>query len=150
MKADFYIYGEGPLWSELIALSRDLQVENSVHFEGHCDDISRRLKNLDVLLMTSDHEGLPMILLEAMALKVPIIAHGVGGITELLDGGACGILVSNHNAAGYAESIQQLYKSQNQSHELTTRALSRVKTHYSAANNARKYLHQYEELTKTA
>ena len=44
--------------------------------------------------MTSDHEGLPMILLEAMALKIPVLAHAVGGIPKLLDYGNCGILIN--------------------------------------------------------
>ena len=56
-----------------------------VHFEGHRDDIQQQMLSLDLLVMPSDHEGLPMTLLEAMVLHTPIVAHAVGGIPNLLD-----------------------------------------------------------------
>lgn len=83
----FHIYGSGPLQETLATQVRENHADNYIHFEGHCDTIAQELQTLDTLLMTSDHEGLPMILLEAMSLKTPIIAHAVGGIPNLLDQG---------------------------------------------------------------
>jgi glycosyltransferase involved in cell wall biosynthesis len=60
--------------------------------------------------MTSDHEGHPMILLEAMCIKTPIIAHTVGGIPELLDHGKCGTLINTHTASAFAQTIIELIK----------------------------------------
>ncbi|MBK8163202.1 MAG: glycosyltransferase [Gammaproteobacteria bacterium] len=71
LKTSFHIFGDGPLREQLEQLSRDLATDRIVHFEGHCNNIHEELQKLDVLLMTSDHEGLPMILLEAMALELP-------------------------------------------------------------------------------
>ena len=101
----FYVIGDGPLREELESLSHKSGTERIVHFLGHQDDILRHIQDLDALMMTSDHEGLPMVLLEAMALRVPIIAHRTGGIPGLLDQGTCGILVDNQDPAAYARAI---------------------------------------------
>ena len=148
IQAEFHIYGDGPLRTQLEALSQELNTAKIIHFEGHCDDISKRLEKLDILMMTSDHEGLPMILLEAMALKVPVIAHATGGIPALLDNGNCGVLVKAHCPEGYAEEILHLSRSEAERSRLAEKALERVKSHYSAEANARNYIEQYSEIRK--
>jgi len=148
INANYYIFGDGPLRSELESLSRALNMDSIVHFKGHCDDIINRLQDLDILMMTSDHEGLPMVLLEAMALKVPIVAHATGGITVLLDNGSCGPLVRNHCPEGYAYEIHRLALSTSIPLELTDKAFERVRSHYSAERNARAYLSQYSEINR--
>ena len=149
LKAEFYIFGDGPLRSELETLSQELKTDSIIHFEGHCDDITKRLQNLDILMMTSDHEGLPMILLEAMALKVPVIAHATGGIPVLLNDGSCGALVLNHSPEGYAKEVHRLLQSVAVRSNLTKAALKRIKSRYSAGENAVRYLTQYNEVRKT-
>ena len=110
LQTSFHIFGDGPMHDQLVALSRALETEDIIHFEGHCDDILQKLKSIDALLMTSDHEGLPMVLLEAMAVYTPIIAHAVGGIPKLLDQGSSGILIQGHQPSDYAKAIYQLAK----------------------------------------
>jgi glycosyltransferase involved in cell wall biosynthesis len=63
---------------------------------------------MDCLALTSDNEGLPMVLLEALTLGVPVVAHAVGGLPEVLAGVTGQRLVSEHTAAGYAEAIAGL------------------------------------------
>jgi len=94
--AKFYIYGNGPLESQLKQTAKNLDIWNSIHFEGHCSNIHEKIASLDALLITSDHEGLPMTLLEAMALGTPVIAHAVGGIPQVLDN-HCGWLVNSQS-----------------------------------------------------
>lgn len=143
MKLRFHIYGEGPLLNELSILNDSLKTKDVVYFEGHCEHIVQKLTNLDALLMTSDHEGMPMILLEAMTLQVPIIAHAVGGIPSLLDQGSCGILVHDHTSAGYGEAIFQLLSQPDRQVTLKNNAYHRVRSVYSAENNALAYLSEY-------
>jgi len=143
----FHIFGDGPIRDELESLSQKLDTDSYVHFEGHCDDLGRKLHGMDMLLMTSDHEGLPMILLEAMALQVPVIAHAVGGIPALLDQGSCGILVREHNAAGYGEKIYQLARNQELRSIIRKSAQARINTCYSAERNANNYLLEYSAVT---
>ncbi|MDH5611272.1 MAG: glycosyltransferase [Gammaproteobacteria bacterium] len=148
LSINFHIYGDGPLKDDLKRLNIKSQTENIVHFEGHCDKLHAELKKMDALLLTSDHEGLPMILLEAMALKIPIIAHATGGIPDLLNHGKCGFLVNEHTAQGYAKKILQLYEQPEESSKKTLQAFVRVNNLYSGKENANKYSKEYKKLIK--
>jgi glycosyltransferase involved in cell wall biosynthesis len=139
----FYIYGDGPLRNELIELSNELDVSNIVHFKGHYPNIHQEMVNLDLLVMPSDHEGLPMTLLEAMALGVPVIAHAVGGIPKLLCGGICGTLIQENNPEPYAEAINSLLISPENIQNFITVARENVTHNYTSINNAYDYLNNY-------
>lgn len=141
--ASFHVYGDGPLRSELERLRDQLGLSNTVIFEGHCSDLPVQLAQLDVLMMTSDHEGLPMVLLEAMALGVPIVAHAVGGILELLDDGACGLLVKEQEAATYCQALESGFGNMEHLTVMAERAKTRAIQRYSASANAQFYIGQY-------
>ena len=146
LEASFHIYGDGPLREELESLNQKLNTENHIHFEGHTNDMYKELQQLDVLVVTSDHEGLPMIALEAMALQIPLVAHATGGIPTLLDHGTCGVLVHNHSPAGYAEAIYQLAIDNKKRSINAQNAFNQVTTAYSNDHNADKYLELYKNL----
>ena len=146
----FHIFGDGPLRHDLEKLAQKLKTENAIHFEGHRDDMRQKLSDLDVLLMTSDHEGLPMVLLEAMALQTPIVAHNVGGIPELLDHGNCGVLVSDHRPHAYADSLYELVINPEQRKLLTDNAFARANYSYSSEKNADAYLSIYQDTLRRA
>lgn len=146
LHCSFHIFGEGPLHSELTALSKKLRTNKIVYFEGHCDNMRKQLASLDALLITSDHEGLPMILLEAMSHKIPVISHAVGGIPATLDQGKCGILVSEQQAESYADAIYQLMNNSETRNDYINKAFNRVSSVYSSTNNADKYYLLYKQL----
>lgn len=148
IQVSFHIFGDGPLRDNLIKFSQELKTDDIVSFEGHCDNMAQALLGMDVLLMTSDHEGLPMILLEAMALQVPIIAHAVGGIPNLLDQGCCGVLVHKHNAEGYGEKLYQLLTNQSMCNNIQKNALAQATENYSAEKNARAYMKEYALISR--
>jgi glycosyltransferase involved in cell wall biosynthesis len=139
----FYIIGDGPLREELVLHSHESGTNRIVHFLGHQDDILRHIQNLDALMMTSDHEGLPMVLLEAMALRVPIIAHRTGGIPDLLDQGACGILIDDQDPQAYARAAMRLKENPELKALIVDKALTRVTGKYSAKKNAQAFLAEY-------
>jgi len=148
LHASFHVFGDGPLRSGLEELNHALDTDEIVHFEGQCEDIYEKLQEIDVLLMTSDHEGLPMVLLEAMAAGVPVIAHAVGGIPVLLDHGSSGILVHDHSSSGYAREICKLAGSPAIYSEIIRNAMNRIKEEYSSSRNARAYLQVYTEIMR--
>ncbi len=146
LKISFQIYGDGPLLNTLQTRIEVLQANDYIHLHGHCDNIVEKLQTLDALLMTSDHEGLPMVLLEAMCLQTPVIAHAVGGIPHLLEQGRCGTLVHNHSAQAFADAISNLIAQPEQHQQLAQQAFKRLEQHYSAKQTAASYLHVYQQI----
>jgi L-malate glycosyltransferase len=104
----FHIFGDGPLRATLAAQAVALNLSDIAVFHGHRHDIVACLAALDVVVICSDHEGLPMTLLEALAVGTPVAAHAVGGMTQLLSDSGGGLLVNRHDAAAYANTVQAL------------------------------------------
>ncbi len=145
--ASYHIYGDGPLRERLVRLCRELGVADQISFEGHCEEFSTALAGLDVLMMTSDHEGTPMVLLEALAIGVPVIAHSAGGITEVLDNGNCGRLVTDHSPAGYADELVKLFSNTGRGTTPQPVICDRLYSHFSATRNAALYHALYKQVT---
>lgn len=101
----FLIVGEGPLKDKLKVKSKKLKVEDKVIFTGFRSDIKEILDSIDVLVMPSLLEGLPMVLLEAMAMAKPIVATDIDGISEVLVDRKTGLLVPPKNPQALAEAI---------------------------------------------
>lgn len=137
----FHILGDGGLRPRLEAQALGL---NNVHFHGHRRDIPACLAALDALVMCSDHEGLPMTLLEALAVGIPVVAHDVGGLHLVLQGEAGGLLVGDHNPAGYAGALQSLRALSSEARQaLVTRGQARLQQHYTAQANAQRVTDLY-------
>jgi hypothetical protein len=90
--ARFVVIGDGPMRGELETLSDALAVRDAITFAGECRDMPARYRALDLLLLTSWHEGTPLALLEAMASGVPVVATDVGGVAEIIVAGSTGCL----------------------------------------------------------
>ena len=75
----FVAYGDGPLFEECKE-----QYSHCVDFKGYCNDIARIYDNIDILLMTSEFENCPMVILEAAARGIPAVVPAVGGIPEII------------------------------------------------------------------
>ena len=89
------IYGEGELLQELSALVRELKLEGRVLLPGLSDNVPRDIKGAKLFVLSSDYEGMPNALLEAMALGLPCISTDCpcGGPGEILENGKNGLLV---------------------------------------------------------
>lgn len=109
----FHILGGGSLEADLRSLSTRLSSSKHTLFHGHVDNIYEYIKGLDVLVMCSDHEGLPMAALESLALGTPVVAHNVGGLTELL-ATFPDWLVDNHNPESYAAAVEAALKARSE------------------------------------
>jgi len=97
MKLEFVIAGDGPLRSDVERLLRKHGLENKgVTFVGEVSEMSELYLSSDMLVLTSDHEGTPNVILEAMAYELPIVATHVGGVPAIVNE-RCGILVEPTN-----------------------------------------------------
>jgi len=81
--AELHLLGDGPLRTTLESLSKQLQVDQSVIFHGASANVAAFLSDLDVFVLSSLSEGLPIAILEAMSAGLPIASTRVGGISEV-------------------------------------------------------------------
>lgn len=104
------IVGEGPLKDSLIERTRELGIEDKVVFAGFRDDVADLVAMMDILVMPSISEGLPMAILEAMAAKKPIVASAVGGIPSVIKDRETGILIKPKDSDSICEALTCLLK----------------------------------------
>jgi L-malate glycosyltransferase len=100
----FHIIGEGRLRSYLQRQAESMGLTRWVLFHGHREDVAACIASLDLIVMCSDHEGTPMTALESLAVGTPIIAHDVGGLSEIL-ADYPSLLVQDHSIAGYTQQV---------------------------------------------
>lgn len=104
----FLICGEGPKLENLKELSKELGVENQIHFLGFRTDIKELLNIADIFLFTTYQEGLPRSMMEAMSAGLPCIASKVRGNVDLIQEGVGGFLRNPEDSEGFAEVINIL------------------------------------------
>ena len=146
----FLLFGDGPLLASLREEATRRGLSGHVHFMGFTSEVAANLRAMDAMLMTSDHEGLPMIVLEAMALGVPVVSHAVGAIPALLDEGRAGTLLATQEPDAYVEALLALRDAPAETAQRTTAAAARVRERYSAERTAADYAAIYREMAGTA
>jgi len=102
------LVGEGPKQTAVQALTLELGLSGRVNFLGACGDVSRILAEANVFVLTSNWEGLPISILEAMRAGLPVIASDVGGVREAVVDGETGFLVDRGNLVMLRSRLQQL------------------------------------------
>ncbi|HEV2268356.1 MAG TPA: glycosyltransferase [Steroidobacteraceae bacterium] len=137
----FHVFGDGPNRQALEDLSRRLQLGDKMIFHGHRPDIETCVGGLDALVICSDHEGLPMVSLEAAVLAVPTVAHAVGGLVEVVPEE---FLVSRHDAVGYKDGILRILRADGR--VIAAKYAADTVARFSARRNAEKVRVLYEQV----
>lgn len=145
-KTQFVIAGSGPEEQNLRETAGALGLTDRVVFTGHRDDIHDVLRAMDVFVISSDHEGLPMVLLEAMALGVPVVARAVGGIPEVIVDGKNGLLVETAKPEALALRCAALLADEGERRQLAAAAAARVSSNFSSALTAAEIAALYSAL----
>ncbi|MDO8883848.1 glycosyltransferase [Pseudotabrizicola sp.] len=104
------IVGEGQERIALEQQAKSLQLADRVRFSGEVPDLGNMLQMADVFALSSRHEGLPLVLIEALSAALPIIATRVGDVETVLDDG-CGIIVSADQVQPFASALEQVLAS---------------------------------------
>lgn len=143
----FSILGAGP--DEALLKSRAEGLGLSAHFsiEPPVQEPWRYYGSLDLYVNTSESEGLPLSILEAMTMCIPVVASAVGGIPEVITNGVDGFLIDSSTAGDYAARCLQLIADRDERARVGIRARDRVGTSYSAHEMAARYCQMYSELT---
>jgi glycosyltransferase involved in cell wall biosynthesis len=125
------LVGEGPLRNTVAARVRELDLVDHVHLLGWRDDASQLMAAADVVTLTSRWEGLPHVLLEAMAWSRPVVATAVNGCPEVVVDGETGFLVEPGDTAGWADRVVELLDDPAKAALMGRRGRERVEERYS-------------------
>jgi glycosyltransferase involved in cell wall biosynthesis len=144
--AFFLVAGDGRERPHLEELIRGTALESQTSFLGHRNDVCDVVRAMDLLLITSDHEGIPTIALEAMALGTPVVSRKVGGMPEVIEDQVSGVLVDTSDPARIAQACIRVLTTESFAHRLTRAAREEVVRDFSAETNASKVANIYRSL----
>ncbi len=140
------IVGEGSLRASLEAQIAAKGLANGVRLAGHRADVADLHAAFDVFVQSSEREGTPNAVLEAMALESPVVATDVGGTGELMQDGVHGFLVPRHDTAALISGIERTFSDAPGTAARVAAARHRVETVLSFAERMRRVERVYEEL----
>ena len=140
--------GEGPLRDSLKQLAQSLGMENSVHFAGYREDMPSIYAGFDVFVLASSYEGLPMVILEAMASGKPVIATRVGEIPRVIESENTGVLIEPNKTEALRDALLRLLRDSNLREEMGKRAASHVIRYFSIDQMSRAYLDVYRDVVR--
>lgn len=122
------IIGDGPERENLEKLSTELEIEENVSFLGKIphEDVMELIKRFDIFVLNSIYEGLPHVVIEAMACRTPVIATNIRGTNEVVTDGETGLLVSPNNTEELKEKIIPLLRDEGLRKKLVENAYKSV------------------------
>lgn len=123
--------GEGPLRAELEALVSTLALQDRTVFTGLRSDIPDLMRTMNVIALTSTWEGLPNVLIEAMAASRPVVATHVGGVPEVVVHDETGLLVPPGDPSALAAAVLSLLKNPTLATEMGRKGRARVEQQFS-------------------
>ncbi len=126
-KAHLVLVGDGSLREQLQQQARNLGLAGQVHFLGVRTDIPDVLGAMDVFVLSSDWEGNPLSVVEAMASGLPIVSTAAGGVPELMENGKEGFLLQVGDLRGLSDCMIALLKSLETRRSLGTAAARRAR-----------------------
>ena len=132
----FVLIGDGPLGAELRMLAGQLGLGAVVHFAGVQDDMRSVYDSLRLVVLTSDSEGMPLALIEAMACGVPTVATQIGGVPELVRAGMTGTLVPPRDPVAAAREVLVLMNDPALRASMGQAARELIREHFTLAKGA--------------
>jgi|GEM_PF-550727 len=142
----FLIIGKGPLEEKIRERIKSLNLEKHVFLQNCYERIAEIYRSIDLFVLPSLTEGVPAVILEAMAFEVPIVATEVGGIPEMIENGKSGILVPSKDSLALAEAIGKVYKNLDLAKKLAKEAKDKFEKYFTAEKMTKEYEKIYEEL----
>ena len=142
---ELFILGDGPLQQDLEALIAREELEGCIHLEGNVTNTEDYYAKADVFALSSAYEGLPLVVLEAMAASLPIVSTDVGGVRDLVKGN--GMLTAAGNCDQLAEALIYLAEHGPEREAMGKRSFEEVQQ-YDSAVIAGRYAELYRKYAK--
>ena len=154
---EYRIIGDGPMRRELESLIAALNLGERVKMLGwrDQDEVLECMKDSDILLAPSvtgkngDQEGIPVVLMEAMAMGLPVLSTFHSGIPELVQDGVTGFLVPERDVDALVERLANLLENPEQQLEMGIAGRRRVEEHYNICRLNERLISLYEQLLDT-
>jgi len=148
VKVKFLIVGDGPLREELERMVASQGAKGNIVFTGYRSDVYKLLGTFDIFVLPSVKEGLPLVLLEAMAARIPVVATRVGAVPRVLIDGVNGLLVSPGESGALRKAIETLLTNPSFSASIAARGYETVREHFSSESMFSKYHATYLDVLK--
>ncbi|MGH8977196.1 MAG: glycosyltransferase, partial [Acidimicrobiia bacterium] len=143
--AHLVVAGTGPLEPEFVADARRRTLTDAVHLLGNRDDVETVLGALDLLLLTSDAEGIPGIVIEAQMTGCPVVTFPVGAVGAVVEDGETGVVVARSDTHLMADAVVKLLQEPELRHALGAEGRRRA-GQFSTGRAAREYATRLEAL----
>jgi glycosyltransferase involved in cell wall biosynthesis len=141
-----WIVGSGPLAGELRNQVNGSEFASWIHFLGPQENVASYVNASDLLLLTSDTEGIPGVVLEAGLLEVPSIATNVGGVSECIANQQTGILIQSKEPIEIKDAIVELIHNEGKRLQMGRNAKEWILSNFSIKKIAEEYLEFYSEV----
>lgn len=120
------IVGDGPDKKRLIKLIKAANLENNIYIQGMSNDVDKYYKSASVLLMPSRNEGFGLVITEAMAYGIPVVAFETYGANEIIDNSQNGYLIPQDNNDLFADKVINLLTNNDILNDMSEKALQRA------------------------
>jgi glycosyltransferase involved in cell wall biosynthesis len=144
--AHLLLVGDGPERARLLSLAADMQLGDSAHFVGYQPQPGAYLQAMDVFALTSRSEGMPLSVLEAWAAGLPVVVSRVGGLPELVQDGATGLVCPFGDPDGVVAAFRRLLDDPTTAHRLGAAGRDLVHKRYTVQAMAQAYEREYRAL----
>jgi glycosyltransferase involved in cell wall biosynthesis len=141
------ILGDGPLRAALEQRVSELGIAERVTFRGYGSDVSGFMRDIDIAVLCSDSEGLPLSVLEAMASGLPVVGTDVGGMRDLIEGGECGWICPPGSVTALASALLAAASTKtSERRAMGERGRAHVAEHYSLERMTVEYEQLFTEI----
>ncbi|MBI3087370.1 MAG: glycosyltransferase family 4 protein [Candidatus Omnitrophica bacterium] len=138
--------GDGPTRGRIERAVQAAGLSQAVEFLGFRDDVPAILREADAVVLPSHWEPFGLVILEAMAAGVPVVATAAGGVPEIVTDGETGLLVPPGDARAMAQAVARVLSEEPLRQRLVAQAAELVRTRFTAEAMARAYERWYEHL----
>lgn len=139
------VVGDGPERDTLERDSHRLGISDHVRFTGHREDVADLLSVMEIFVLPSLAEHFGRVLLEAMAMKLPIVATDAGGVPEIVENNVTGLLIPPADPAGLAKAISELLGDPSRARMMGAAGRGRAEQHFEFRMHARRVEAIYAE-----
>ena len=143
IKPALVLVGNGPIKDEL---KKEYSNQQNIHFLGWRNDIPQILKSSDIFVLPSLKEAFGLVILEAMASEVPVIATNTGGVVDIIKDGKTGYLVPPSSSEKITEAIRLILQNADQKRDIIASALENVKQNFTAERMTQNTIEVYDKI----